>query len=88
MEKNVGGFDRVWRLVGGALLVVIGAAALVGAVAIGPVLAGVMVVLGAVFFVTGVLQRCVINRLLGLDTYRGDRTETTHTDEASMERPS
>ncbi|WP_254522984.1 YgaP family membrane protein [Natrinema caseinilyticum] len=88
MEKNVGGFDRIWRLVGGAMLVVIGAAALVGAVAIGPVLAAVMVVVGAVFFATGVLQRCVINRLLDLDTYRGDRTETTRTDEGSMERPS
>ncbi|QLG50780.1 YgaP-like transmembrane domain [Natrinema halophilum] len=88
MEKNVGGFDRVWRLVGGTLLVVIGAAALVGAVAVGPVVAAVMVVVGAVFFATGVLQRCIINRLLDLDTYRSDRTETTHSNEESTERPS
>jgi len=37
MKKNVGGFDRVWRLVGGAILALIGAAALVGVVSIGVV---------------------------------------------------
>jgi len=53
MKKNVGGFDRVWRLVGGAILALIGAAALVGVVSIGVVPAAVMVVLGGVFFTTG-----------------------------------
>ncbi len=88
MEKNVGGFDRTWRLVGGALLAIIGVAALVGVVSIGTIVPALLVVLGVVFFATGVLQKCVLNRLVGLDTYRGEEAETDRMDEVSADRPS
>jgi len=88
MKKNVGGFDRTWRLAGGALLAIIGVAALVGVVSIGTVLPVLLVVFGVVFFATGVLQKCVLNRLVGLDTYRGEEAETDRMDEVSTDRPS
>ena len=88
MKKNVGGFDRTWRLVGGTLLAIIGVAALVGAISIGTVLPILLVVFGVVFFATGVVQKCVINRLVGLDTYRGEEAETDRMDELSADRPS
>jgi hypothetical protein len=87
MKKNVGGFDRVWRLVGGAILALIGAAALVGVVSIGVVPAAVMVVLGGVFFTTGVVQKCIINRFLGINTTHGEQTESGGRTEVSAKRP-
>lgn len=70
-KKNAGGFDRVCRLVGGAILVAVGPATFAGMLSIGTTLAVLPVVAGAVFFVTGAVQKCVINSLLGVDTYRG-----------------
>ncbi|SEQ53773.1 YgaP family membrane protein [Natrinema salaciae] len=87
MKKNVGGFDRVWRLTGGAILALVGIAALVGFVSIGVVPAAVMVVLGWVFFATGVVRRCVINRFLGIDTTHGEQTESSGMTEVSTKRP-
>jgi hypothetical protein len=80
MNENVGGYDRIGRLVIGAVLLVAGVAGYAGLlrVAVGPVpqalLALVLVLLGTVLLVTGYTRKCPINRVLGLNTYRpGDR---------------
>ncbi|MFB6172324.1 MAG: DUF2892 domain-containing protein [Haloarculaceae archaeon] len=79
MEKNVGGNDRVARLVLGPVLVIVAIAGYAGLVslAVGPVPAALSAVvlglIGVVFLVTGYTQKCVLNSVLGLDTYRGDR---------------
>lgn len=82
MQKNVGGADRVARLVIGSVLLVVGVAGYAGLVglAVGPVpqaLASLLVVLvGAILLVTGITRWCPLNRLFGIDTYRdADETE-------------
>ena len=87
MEKNVGGFDRVWRLVGGGILVVVGLAALAGVVSLGVIPAVVLTVLGAVFVATGVVQKCVINRLIGVDTSHHETTEAEPMEDVPSKRP-
>ena len=75
MQKNVGGMDRIARLVVGPVLILVGIAGYAGllALAVGPVpqaLVSVIVLLvGAVLLVTGLVQRCPLNRLLRFDTY-------------------
>ncbi|MFO7927696.1 MAG: YgaP family membrane protein [Halobacteriota archaeon] len=74
MEKNVGGYDRIGRFVIGAILLVVGITGYAGAipVAVGPapqaLTSIILVVIGAVLLVTGYTQRCVINRVLGMNT--------------------
>lgn len=89
MQKNVGGMDRIARLVLGPVLVVVGVAGYAGmvALAVGPVpqaLASVLVFLvGAILAVTGYVQVCPINRVLGLNTYRPQVAEEPATVEAT-----
>lgn len=76
MQKNVGGYDRGARLVFGPLLAIIGIAALGGVIALttGPLgfaLAAIALVVGAVLTITAVTQKCPMNGLLGINTYRG-----------------
>lgn len=76
MEKNVGGTDRTARLVVGPLLALIGIAILGGWLTLasgtlGTALGAIALVVGVVLLFTGVTQLCVVNRLLGVDTYRG-----------------
>lgn len=77
MQKNVGGMDRIVRLIVGPLLILAGIAGYVGSLglAVGPVpqaLASVIVFLvGAILLVTGAVRTCPLNRLLGFDTYHG-----------------
>lgn len=77
MDKNVGGLDRIARLIVGTLLLVVGVAGYAGFVrlAIGPVpqaLAALLVVLvGLILLVTALTRTCPLNRLFGIDTYRG-----------------
>ena len=76
MQKNVGGYDRIARLVVGPLLGLAGAAVLGGLFTVaggtlGLVLAGVALVVGAVLVATGITQKCPLNDALGIDTYRG-----------------
>lgn len=76
MKKNVGGTDRVARLVIGPVLILAGIAGYAGllALAVGPLpqaLTAVIVFLvGTILLVTGLVQRCPLNGLLGLNTYR------------------
>ncbi|MBX0346729.1 YgaP family membrane protein [Haloarcula pellucida] len=76
MEKNVGGFDRTARFVVGPILFLVGIAALGGVLTlaagtIGLVLGGLALLVGLVLTVTAVTQKCPLNSVIGLDTYRG-----------------
>lgn len=88
MKKNVGGMDRIARLVVGPVLVLAGIAGYAGflALAVGPLpqaLTSVIVFLvGTILLVTGLVQMCPLNRLLGLDTYR--QNETGESDERAV----
>lgn len=93
MQKNVGGYDRIARLVVGPLLVLVGAAAFGGLFTIaagtpGLVLAGAALLVGAVFLVTGITQKCPINAALGIDTYRGKANRDAETSGKDAGRPS
>lgn len=89
MKKNVGGLDRIVRLGLGSLLILVAVAGYAGitVLAVGPVpqaLASVIVFLiGAVLVVTGLVQKCPLSRILGINTYR-----STDSSEAGQRRPS
>lgn len=76
MIKNVGGNDRIARLIIGPILVLVGIAGYAGflGLAIGPLpqaLTSVIVLLvGLILLVTGLVQKCVLNRILGINTAR------------------
>ena len=74
MEPNVGGYDRTARLVIGTVLLVAGVAGYAGFVwvAYGPLpqalTSAALGVIGIVLLVTGATQRCVLNKILGVNT--------------------
>lgn len=78
MEKNVGGYDRIARLVIGMVLLIVGIGGLAVArsvpLAVGPVpqtvAAIILLLVGAILIVTGYLQQCPIHRQLGINTFR------------------
>jgi hypothetical protein len=79
MEKNVGGIDRIARLVFGPILLAVGAAAIAGvgisvSSALGLSVAGLTLLVGVVFTVTGLAQKCVLNQLIGLNTLEQSRS--------------
>jgi hypothetical protein len=80
MKKNVGGMDRIARLVVGPLLIMTGVAGYVGllTLAVGPLpqaLTSVLVFLvGIILLVTGLVQKCSLNRVLGFNTYSQNET--------------
>lgn len=93
MQENVGGYDRLFRLVAGPLLVV-GLAGYIGPVtlALGPfpqALTSIVVLLvGLVLVITESIQKCPLNSLFGLNTYRGGREpETGETNATEETRP-
>lgn len=89
MERNVGGYDRIARLVVGPILIVVGAASLVGilglaAGTLGLALGVFALLVGAVLTITGLARKCPLNSLIGMNTYHGatdrsaaDETETS-----------
>lgn len=85
MKKNVGGVDRIARLLLGSILLLAGIAGYAGllVLAVGPlpqVLTSVVIfVVGAILLVTGVVQICPINRLLGIDTCRPNEPDAAET---------
>lgn len=90
MEKNVGGYDRIARFVLGPILVVVGAASLAGlltlaAGTVGLALAGVLLLVGLVLSVTAVTQKCPLNSLLGLNTFRTGETSAGSDDDSRSE---
>ena len=76
MKKNVGGADRIARLVVGPVLILSGIAGYAGlfALAVGPLpqtlTSVILFLVGAILLVTGLVQRCPANRIIGLDTHR------------------
>jgi hypothetical protein len=76
MNKNVGGYDRLGRFVIGAVLVIAGIVGYAGQlrVAVGPVpqafMALLLVLIGVVLLVTGYTQKCPINSIIGMDTFK------------------
>jgi len=68
MNKNVGGIDRIARIVIGVLAVVAGAAIVGGVWELGVVVGAVALVIGAILFVTGTTQKCPLNEAAGIDT--------------------
>ena len=74
MQKNVGGMDRTVRLVVGPLLVLVAALGYTGTgFELTPLIAGLLGLVGLVLLGTGLTQKCIINKLLDLDTYTGSR---------------
>jgi hypothetical protein len=76
MERNVGGSDRWLRIGLGAILLAVGILSFAGMFAAGGgtgmlVLRSLVVLVGAVFAVTGLVQTCPINSLLGINTFEG-----------------
>ena len=84
MVRNVGGYDRIARLVLGSALLVVGVVgvatvdASAGVSTAGPILlvgvTGVLLVVGSALVVTGALQQCPVNERLGIDTGYVERT--------------
>ena len=91
MNKNVGGMDRMARLVFGPLLVVAGIAGYAGVLvlAFGPLpqaLTSVFLLgVGAILLVTGLTQKCPLNRVLGFNTYR--QSDGNDTEESTVSTP-
>ena len=63
MKPNVGGIDRIGRIVIGVVLLVVGLAAPIGAT-----WQIVALVVAAIALVTAVVQFCPVNALLGINT--------------------
>jgi uncharacterized membrane protein len=70
METNVGGLDRTARLVVGPILLVVGLAALAELLPLSTAIGAIAAVVGLVFVVTGTTRKCILNRLVGIDTSR------------------
>lgn len=68
MERNVGGIDRLGRIVIGLLVAIAGIAALADYWAVGALIGAVALVVGVILLVTGTTQKCPINEAAGIDT--------------------
>jgi len=81
MERNVGGNDRIARLVLGPVLIVAALALYFEVLAVAGLLGAALIVagllVGAVLLVTGAVGYCPINRALGRDTVRHDVDDET-----------
>jgi hypothetical protein len=86
-EKNVGGADRLLRLIVGPILLVLSGAAVLGTIVLSPVLVALSATVGAILTVTGLTQTCPMNGLLGLNTYKGRKPTETEIERETVERP-
>jgi len=87
-DKNVGGWDRLLRLIVGSVLLIASAAAVVGVIGLSPVLIGLSAMIGAILTATGLTQKCPLNNLLRMDTYKGRKEPDSTTEPEGAERPS
>lgn len=71
MKKNVGGFDRIGRIVIGIVVAIAGIAAFADYWAIGATAGAVAILIGVILLVTGTTQKCPINEAAGIDTTSG-----------------
>jgi len=91
MNKNVGGMDRIARLVFGSILVLVGIAGYVGllVLAVGPLpqalTSAIVLLVGVILLVTGVIQKCPLNRGLGFNTYR--QKKSSESEEPTVTHP-
>jgi hypothetical protein len=67
MKPNVGGIDRIGRIVVGIVLLVVGMAAPISAM-----WQTVALVVAAIALITAVVQFCPLNALLGINTCKLD----------------
>lgn len=77
MQKNVGGYDRLARFIFGPVLIVIGGLSLGGfltlaAGVLGVALGAIAVLVGAVLTTTAIIQKCPLNAVFGINTYKGE----------------
>ena len=86
-EKNVGGWDRLLRLIVGPVLSVVSGAAVLGTIALSPVLMALSAIVGAILTVTGLTQKCPLNNLIGLNTYRGRKSTEVEPEQEVVKRP-
>jgi hypothetical protein len=70
MEKNVGGLDRVLRLVVGPALLAVGVAGYLQVLSLDILTVGIAVIFGLIFLITGITQQCVVNKFMGVNTRR------------------
>lgn len=79
MEKNVGGYDRVLRLVFGPVLIVAALAIYLEALVVAGLPGAALVVagpfVGGLLVVTGAIPKSPIYQLFGIDTDRRTATE-------------
>ncbi|MFB6199034.1 MAG: DUF2892 domain-containing protein [Halobacteriaceae archaeon] len=68
MKRNVGGLDRIGRIVIGIIAGIAGVAILAGYWKIGAVFGGIALVVGIILLITGTTQKCPINDVAGIDT--------------------
>ncbi|MGM0605646.1 MAG: YgaP family membrane protein [Halobacteriota archaeon] len=73
MNENVGGRDRIGRIVLGVVSLLVGMGSMTGYVAIGPIAGGVAIAIGGMLLVTAGLRKCPINDAAGIDTTNGSR---------------
>lgn len=70
MDKNVGGTDRIARILVGVILVIAGLVAVFINPFVGSAIAIIGVIIGAILFITGFTQKCPINQATGINTYK------------------
>ncbi|MBX0293906.1 YgaP family membrane protein [Haloarcula nitratireducens] len=85
-EKNVGGWDRLLRLIVGPALLVVAAVAAGGIVTLSPLLIASSAVVGLILTVTGLTQKCPLNNALGMNTYNDGKTAGSETEGESAKR--
>ncbi len=68
MERNVGGYDKLARLVVGPVLILVGIAVVAELLEFGLVVGAAALLVGVVFTVTGSVQKCPLNSLFGINT--------------------
>jgi len=68
MERNVGGYDKLARLVVGPVLVLVGIAVVAELLEFGLAVGAAALLVGVVFTVTGAVQKCPLNSLFGINT--------------------
>ncbi|XVH30680.1 DUF2892 domain-containing protein [Haloferacaceae archaeon DSL9] len=75
MEKNVGGVDRLIRAIFGPALIIVSVASFAGVLGIGVLPAVLALLVGLILSITAFTQRCPMNKMLGINTFRGARTD-------------
>ena len=68
VNKNVGGIDRIGRIVIGVLVLVAGLAIVAGVWEVSVIAGVVALLVGVILLATGTTQKCPLNEAAGIDT--------------------